>query len=57
MKTKLCKCGKKMIKIDTGVVFTTDPPLYSMKWWCANCGREENAGFERGSTIEEQVIG
>ena len=24
-----------------------------MKWWCGNCGREEDAGFERGVTTEE----
>lgn len=51
--TKLCKCGKKMILISTGVVLTSYPPIYPRNWWCGGCGNREPGPAERGETTEE----
>ena len=41
--SKLCpNCGKKMIKVGTGIVLTSYPPQYPQTWWCG-CGHEEPA--------------
>lgn len=45
--TKYCSvCGKKMIKVFTGVEAATLPPDRLWRWRCA-CGNTEAGGWER----------
>lgn len=54
--TKPCPhCGKTMIRTPTGAVLTSYPPQTPMMWWCA-CGHTEDAGVERGKTIQERRL-
>ena len=54
MDTQICsKCGKKMIKISTGITLTSYPPQYPQKYWCG-CGHEEPAETVMGTTPEQE---
>jgi C4-type Zn-finger protein len=49
---KCPKCSKKMIKQGTGIVLTSNPPVYPQEWWCG-CGYRESAESIRGKTEDE----
>lgn len=52
MKTKQCKCGKKMILIDTGTVLISEPPKYKQHWWC-KCGHTEVGPIRKAYNIQD----
>ncbi len=53
METKLCTCGKKMIKRYSNIVLMSYPPQTPWSWWCGGCEATERGGVERGMTEEE----
>ncbi len=53
METTICEnCGKKAIKMSTGIVLTSYPPQYPMIYKCG-CGWTKEAEIVRGQTEEE----
>ena len=46
------KCGKRMIKRDTGIVLTSYPAQHPWNWWCG-CGHTEPGGVRRDQTEHE----
>jgi hypothetical protein len=54
MNTKTCICGKKMIRRNSDVVMTSNPPQWNWFWWCA-CGHQEYGGREIGLTEEQRI--
>lgn len=54
--TKLCQCGKLMIRRYSDRVLTTYPAQHPWYWWCGGCGRKEEGGIERGRTEEDMAL-
>ena len=50
---KCPKCGKNMIKRDTGMVLTSYPAQHTWYWWCGGCKHTETGGVRRDLTEEE----
>lgn len=58
MFTKECKCGKKMIAVQTPRISwnqKTKEAFYYYEWWCGGCGRHEEGEFSRNRAKESDL--